>query len=262
MFTRDSAFISFIIKYRKILITFFLFLLLASISFLIYKSFSYQREKEAYNKFYPLQSKFKKALEKTLEKIEKETPKNKKKDSKFANLFGEQKKVLSQKNLQENLLEEVRSYKEFIQNHGRKKGASVLAALELGSLFIDAKDFKSAKELLFPFLDKVSSKNTMESLLLMQLGNSLMELKEWESAIKAFSKIFKNKVNAYLHPIVMTKMGLCYEKMNKFDEAKKIYNDVLKKFPKSFSASHAQSYLNFTSLNPSFGKEKEMEKVK
>lgn len=204
---------------------------------------SYRSEKRAFEDFYSIQSPLKKSLKEEKEK-RKEDEKKEKQD-----FFNFKPVVFNKKDLETIFSAHIQKYQDFI-NKNKNKKASILASLELGELYFNAKDFPSVKNILLPLEPMIEDKSEVLAYLFLNLlGSTFMELKKWNQALTYFKKILKNKNNSYLHPNVLLKIGLCYENLNQKEKAAQQYKDLIKKFPKSSLIQKARSYLNLMLVN-------------
>ena len=140
----------------------------------------------------------------------------------------------------------VNQYWEVIQKWASKPVA-LSAAIELAYFLNQYKKPEKAVELL-----KKSSfyktKNLHGFFLALQLGTYLIDIKEYEQALKEFSFITQNSKAKWLWPFAFVKQALCLEKQGKVDQAQKIYEKIKNNFPDSSVHGDAVKYSNFLKL--------------
>ena len=71
-------------------------------------------------------------------------------------------------------------------------------------------------------------------------AESLFEEKEWKKAILNYNKYRDNNPKGKKFAEATYKMGVCFQELNKKEEAKVFYEEVIAKFPKSKEAERAQ----------------------
>ena len=106
-------------------------------------------------------------------------------------------------------------------------------------------------ELAMELLNKAvlhKKKNMVGFLVALQAGTYLMDQGEYDKAITNFQFITKSEKAKWLWPMTLTKTALCYEKQNKWDQAKEVYKRVKSDFSDSLDAETAGQYLNLLKL--------------
>ena len=71
-------------------------------------------------------------------------------------------------------------------------------------------------------------------------AETLFEEKEWKKAILNYNKYRDNNPKGKKFAEATYKMGVCFQELNKKEEAKVFYEEVIAKFPKSKEAERAQ----------------------
>lgn len=84
---------------------------------------------------------------------------------------------------------------------------------------------------------KNSDKNPFE------LGDSRFEQKAWREAIFAYEDYRKSYPKGKNFGAATYKIGVCFQELGMFDDAKPFYEEVISKFPKSKEADRARSRL-------------------
>ncbi|HLZ16553.1 MAG TPA: tetratricopeptide repeat protein [Cyclobacteriaceae bacterium] len=74
------------------------------------------------------------------------------------------------------------------------------------------------------------------------IGDAYMEQKDYENASKWYDKASNYKPNKEFTPTYMMKAGLAYEKLNKNDKAKEIYQRVIDTYWESSEVQNAKKY--------------------
>ncbi len=74
------------------------------------------------------------------------------------------------------------------------------------------------------------------------IGDAYMEQKDYENAVKWYSKASDYKPNKEFTPAYLMKEGLAYEKLNQNDKAKEAYQKVIDKYWESSEVQNAKKY--------------------
>lgn len=74
------------------------------------------------------------------------------------------------------------------------------------------------------------------------MGDSYMELKDYESASKYYNKASNYKPNKFFTPTYLMKEALAYEKLNQNDKAKQAYQRIIDEFWDSSEYQNARKY--------------------
>ncbi|MCB0490187.1 MAG: tetratricopeptide repeat protein [Cyclobacteriaceae bacterium] len=74
------------------------------------------------------------------------------------------------------------------------------------------------------------------------MGDAYMELKDYESASKYYSKASNYKPNKFFTPTYLMKEALAYEKLNQNDKAKQAYQRIIDEFWDSSEYQNARKY--------------------
>jgi tetratricopeptide (TPR) repeat protein len=74
------------------------------------------------------------------------------------------------------------------------------------------------------------------------IGDAYMELKDFDNAISYYKKSVNYKSNEQYTPTYLMKLALAYELTNKFDEAAKQYERIIKEYPRASEAMEAKKY--------------------
>ncbi len=67
-----------------------------------------------------------------------------------------------------------------------------------------------------------------DGLILMKNGDLLANQDKCDKALDQWKKVISNNRLGYLHDLVRLKSGLCFEKMAKFEDAEKYYDEIIK----------------------------------
>lgn len=113
-------------------------------------------------------------------------------------------------------------------------------------------------ELAMELLNKAvvhKKKNMVGFLVALQAGVYFMNQGECDKAINNFQFITGDEKAKWLWPEALIKTALCYEKQNKWDQAKNTYKRVKNNFSDSLDAETAGQYLNLLKLKLKMGKQ-------
>lgn len=80
------------------------------------------------------------------------------------------------------------------------------------------------------------------------IGDAYIELNNAEEAIKYYKKASEMTDNEFLSPIILKKLGLAYESVNKFKEAELAYTRIQKEFSNSTEARMIEKYITRAQL--------------
>lgn len=84
---------------------------------------------------------------------------------------------------------------------------------------------------------------------LIQLGSLQMEANNYDKAIESFSKIESLEQASFLKGEAMIKKGLCYQALDKIDEAKSVFTQASQEYPDSEYGESAKKYLKVLLIN-------------
>jgi len=74
------------------------------------------------------------------------------------------------------------------------------------------------------------------------IGDSYMELKDFENAEEYYAKASNYKPNEYFTPTYLMKLALAFELQKKYDEAADAYERIIGQYPKSKVVNDAKKY--------------------
>lgn len=74
------------------------------------------------------------------------------------------------------------------------------------------------------------------------MGDAYMELKDYESAAKYYSKASNYKPNKFFTPMYLMKEALSYEKLNQVEKAKEVYQRIIDEFWDSGEYQNARKF--------------------
>jgi len=69
-----------------------------------------------------------------------------------------------------------------------------------------------------------------------------MELKDFENAVVYYNKAAAYKPNKYFSPTYLMKAALAYEKLNRNDKAKEVYQEIIEKYWDSSEFQNARKF--------------------
>lgn len=132
-----------------------------------------------------------------------------------------------------------------IDDYSGTKAAN-LAHFYAGICYLNLKDYDNA-------FNQIKKFRTTDILLASEkygiLGDICVEQDKLDEAIKWYNKATKeNYSNNFSTPIYLKKLGLVYEKLNKFAEAQKVYETIFYKYPQSNEARTIEKYIERAKL--------------
>lgn len=121
-----------------------------------------------------------------------------------------------------------------------------LAKFYAGICFLQMDNYESAIEYLEDFkTDDVLIGSAKYS----ALGDSYVELGEYERAVREYQKGISGYVNSFSTPTLLKKTGLVQEELQDFVEAVETYQRISREFPDSQEARDIQKYIARASQN-------------
>ena len=124
---------------------------------------------------------------------------------------------------------------ERIQREYPGTDASQLAQLQLGQGLLNLKQYEKAVETYRKFLDSGPGEGLYRLLALQNLGYAYEGQGDYQKALDSFQSLVA-KGKSFLQPSGYLNMGRCYEKLDKREEALKTYRIFLETFPDSAMA--------------------------
>lgn len=118
------------------------------------------------------------------------------------------------------------------------------AAANLANYYAGVINLKQGKfQLAVFYLSDFSSKDMLvQARAYSLLGDAYMELKEYESAAKFYSKASNHQPNKFFTPTYLMKEALAHEKLNQTDKAVKAYDRIINEFWDSSEFQNARKY--------------------
>ncbi len=126
-----------------------------------------------------------------------------------------------------------------IDDYGMTKAAN-LAHYYTGIIYLKQGKFQDAIDHLKDFDSEDKMASTMA---LGGIGDAYSELGNMDEAIDYYKKAAYHNENNLLSPLFMKKAGMAMEKQKKYDEAKKIYEELKSKYPTSTEGRDMDKYI-------------------
>lgn len=117
-------------------------------------------------------------------------------------------------------------FEQIIEEYGLTDAAN-LANYYAGAICLKQGKFQLA---LFYLEDFNSSDILIQARSYSLMGDSYMELKEFENAAKYYNKAANYRPNKFFTPTYLMKEALAYEKLNQLDKAKAVYDQIIDKY--------------------------------
>ncbi len=122
---------------------------------------------------------------------------------------------------------EVEDYKNFLMSQKTARPAHLASAVELAVLFVQYEKQDSALDLLdFVRMKSSSKSHWLYSIVLIQLGSLFMDKKNFTRAVDLFSEALSLKSAEPFYQEILLKTALCYESVGEFEKAGGIYNEI------------------------------------
>jgi len=117
-------------------------------------------------------------------------------------------------------------------------------AANLANFYAGAINLKQGKyQLAIYFLEDFSTNDILvQPRAYSLMGDAYMELKDYESAAKYYSKASNYKPNKFFTPMYLMKEALSYEKLNQVDKAKEVYQRIIDEFWDSGEYQNARKF--------------------
>ncbi len=215
---------------NRILILIFAFLI-AGAGLTAFNVYEESKEKELQTKYFELENTLSK-IQENIQKRQTEKEDKKLEEVNFEKEYG----VISQKITQ------------FIEENPDSK-AGIRASLLLSSLYAE---FEKETESL-PIFEKLyksnaKKKNLLSQLLKIRYGASLEKNKNCDKAIQVWDEVLAQKEYEFLHPEANLKKALCYESLDKQEEAEKLYQKIKEDHANTSIGREAEKYLRLLTL--------------
>ncbi|MCB0362899.1 MAG: tetratricopeptide repeat protein [Bdellovibrionales bacterium] len=139
---------------------------------------------------------------------------------------------------------------EYLKEISKYKGAKagLISAIQLAALFMDYDNYDKAYEVLNQVLVSTGTKGVFFGLVHMQMGTVLGALNKYEEAKKFYDKVLKDKESEFLHSEAVLKIGLAEEKLGNREQAKAQYERASQEFASSEAGKSAKAYLRLMEL--------------
>jgi tetratricopeptide (TPR) repeat protein len=154
--------------------------------------------------------------------------------------FEEGKEVKPTLDLNQDYGDVTKAFSSLVEQAPNSKAAK-LAALSASEIYLTYKQSKEAIDLLLK-TQPVADKSTLNSLVILQLGNIYEEVGNCEQATSWWNKLAAQPGN-YLSADLHLRMALCYESMKQTQQAEDNYNKVLAEAKDTALAKTAEKYL-------------------
>ncbi len=141
-------------------------------------------------------------------------------------------------------------YKDIIAGYNKVASTSkgmpaAYASLNLASIYSQGGKIAEAKKSLEDTLKANSKSQLLKGLAQYQLAVTEMDAGNYDTAISSFDKVLSSKKLSYLFPQALENKGLALVKLDKKEDAKKVFDKLLKDHPKTASADTANSFTNW-----------------
>ena len=116
-----------------------------------------------------------------------------------------------------------------IEDHGITKAAN-LAHYYAGICYLHLGDYENAIKYLKGFKGR---DQLVSAVALGAIGDAYVELENYDSAIEYFLEAAEKSDNDFTTPIYLKKAGIVYEKLEEYNKALKVYEQIKKEYPES-----------------------------
>lgn len=137
--------------------------------------------------------------------------------------------------------------KEAIRAYADSK-AAIVSALNLSYFLTQQKQFGEALDVLRLPNRKPSASDVLGGFQLMHQGLLLVENEKYDDAIKIYDDVLASKTLASFHPEALLKLGLAHELKGETEKARQTYEKLAREFPQSEASTSAQQYLRLLDL--------------
>jgi tetratricopeptide (TPR) repeat protein len=118
-----------------------------------------------------------------------------------------------------------------------------LAYFYKGNIYFNLQDYENAIQAYNKFLSSDVKNETYMSIAKTNIAYSYENISDFEKAIELFKNI-SNTSKGFLKKSSLLDLGMAYEKINKDDEAVKVYQDFIKDYPTSILIEKVQERIN------------------
>lgn len=125
---------------------------------------------------------------------------------------------------------------DIVDDYGSTK-AGKLADYYAGICYLHLGDYESAID----YLKKFSTDDILlEPLCKSAMGDAYVELADYDKAVSEYKAALAANTNDFTSPVIMSKLGLVYEKLGEKDKALDLYNKIKKDYPSSTEATNVE----------------------
>ena len=130
----------------------------------------------------------------------------------------------------------------------RDTRAAMISAVDLAGLYSLHKKYDKA----LAVLKEISphKDNPLYALVQVRAASLEMELKKFSDAAADLQSVINNSSDEFLHPSALLKLGICYEQMGNWDQARETYSRVTTEYADTQAGHDARDYLRLLELNP------------
>lgn len=247
-------------RYRAILGWSIFLIIAAVVAVLGVRSHFEGKEEQAQSAFYRAEKKYldqKRSFDEALN-AKKDEDKAKSKDNKANSEKNEDKKkegsdqVVPSGDLQKDYGAIISEYKKVIEDYPKNR-AAVLAAIDLGALFREYKQWDEGLLVLSRAEPAAKEDGLLWGLLLMEKGSLMMEKGEFVAAQSIWDQLLGKPTVGYLHPYALLNKGLCFEKSGNKAQAIEQWEKLNQNYHDKPVAKVAKKYLRMLQLADSSG---------
>jgi predicted negative regulator of RcsB-dependent stress response len=132
-------------------------------------------------------------------------------------------------------------------NMGSK--AALIGSIQLASIYMEYENFDKAHQILKEISPTAGKNGVFFGLVQMQLASVLAAMNKQEEAKALYDQVLKDKGSSFLHSEAILKLGLMEEKLGRLDQAKTHYLRASQEFSATDAGKAAKAYLRLIELD-------------
>lgn len=240
----------FLLENYKALIAVFVVIVVAAGGYATMQSISASNEKKAQDELFAITSELDKKvadLNEAAQKDSKAKDPKAKKDAKADLMETLKEPVKTPETLAKDLGPQVQKLEDFLKSNNDRK-AGFIAAMALSDLYLDYQEPKKAVEILKPIADKPSKDDLFYGLINSQYALALSNSNNCQEAVDVYDNILKSKDQKHIHAQAMLRKGVCLMTLQKYDQAKDVFQEARTEYPDSMSGRSAESFERYLAL--------------
>lgn len=126
--------------------------------------------------------------------------------------------------------------------------SAAVAKVNLAAIYLQHERYELAKNLLDPLIGVLDADSSLYGLARMQLASALSYLDQVDKSVTLLKEVLGRMELDYLHAEALLKMGILYQQMGDYDQARDMYRRAETEFGNTESGKSAKNYLRLLNL--------------